>query len=644
MREEPKDNDELELENNPIFKGHNAIEITLIKVLAISWGIFQIYTAAKGTLAPLQQRGTYLFFTLILAFLIHDYGTPKSWVRKISYLLLIISIPVSVYPIIQSRHIMYTPGIYTKFEIIISILAIPIILEACRRTTGWSIPIVSFCFLLYAAIGHFLGPPWGHKFYPIDHIASVVYFSLEGVFGIALAVATNYVFMFILFGAFYQMSGGSELIVGLAKALMGQVRGGPAKIAVAGSCLFGSISGAGVANVAATGSITIPLMKRVGYKARFAAAVEAAASSGGQIMPPVMGGAAFVMADILGVPYWRIVVAAFLPALLYYWAVFESVDFEAGKNKLKGMSHEEIPDIKNVLKESWPSFIPLFLIIYFLAVFKQSPQRASLMGVAACSVIIFFRHKGNLKSKILKLIDVLEKGSLRAVIVSSAAACVGIIVGVIMMSGIGFKMGSMLADLSRGNVWILLFLAMISSLILGMGLPVTVSYLIVVFIVIRPLLEFGILPLIAHMFALFFAVMSNVTPPFAMAAVTAAGMAGSNPMKTGVLAFSFLIPSFVVAYSFVTRPELLLIGGSWPIAITYFLLTAIGITCFAASRAGYFIQEINWVERIILLILAFPLLFSNNLYVLAVVVGFFIVFFIFQYIKKRDSLVIKNNN
>src|SRR4030042_4953151 len=334
MKADSKDISRAELEGNSIFKGHNTAEKILIKVLAISWGIFQIYTAARGTLAPLQQRGTYLFFTLILTFLIYNYGSSKSWIKKISYLLVLISIPVSVYPIVQSRHIMYTPGLYTNFEILIAILAIPIILEACRRTTGDTIPIVSFCFLLYAALGHFISPPWGHKFYPISYVASVVFYSLEGIFGIALQVTCNYVFLFIIFGVAYEMAGGGELIIGLASALMGKVRGGPAKIAVAGSCLFGSISGSAVANVVATGSVTIPLMKRIGYKPIFAAAVEASASSGGQIMPPVMGGAAFVMADILGIPYWRIAVAAFLPALLYYWAIFEVVDFEAAKNKL----------------------------------------------------------------------------------------------------------------------------------------------------------------------------------------------------------------------------------------------------------------------------------------------------------------------
>lgn len=639
-----KNGNRLELQNNSIFNKNNIIEKKIVRFLAISWAIFQIYTAAMGTLAPLQQRGTYLFFTLVLTFLVYNNGESNGAFRKIGYFLIIISIPIAIYPIIQSRHIMYTPGIYTKFEIIISILAIPIILEACRRSTGWSIPIASFVFLLYASLGHFLGPPLGHKFYPIDHIASVVYFSLEGIFGIALAVAANYIFMFILFGALYTIAGGSELIVGLATALMGQVRGGPAKIATIGSCLFGSISGAGVANVAATGSVTIPLMKRVGYKPIFAAAVEAAASSGGQIMPPVMGGAAFVMADILGVPYWRIVTAAFLPALLYYWAVYESVDFEAGKNNLRGMPKETLPNLKDVLKKNWALFIPIFLIIYFLAVLQQSPQRASLIAVISCIIIIIIRHKGNIKDKIIKVMDSLAEASIRALTISSAAACVGIIVGVIMMSGIGFKMGSILTALSGGNIWILLFLAMISSLILGMGLPVTVSYLIVVFIVIRSLVNFGILPIIAHMFALFFAVMSNVTPPFAMAAVTAAGMAGSHPMKTGFLAFSFLIPSFVIAYSFVTRPELLLVGGNWLLAIIYFLFTAIGITCFSASRAGYFKEQLNIFERIILLILSFPFLFSNNKFILFMVTLSFIIFYFIhttriKRIKRKETII-----
>lgn len=613
----------------------------LIKLIAVCFTLFQLYTAFFGAFAPLQQRGVHLLFALILVFLIYRTGKAGSPINNLDYFFILAGLLSLGYVVLRARHIITTPGVYTKYEIFFAAVALVLILETCRRTSGLSIPIASGVFLLYAFFGHLLRPPLGHRLYDFEKVVTSIYYTTEGIFGIALSVSTNYIFIFVLFGVLYTLAGGGELIVGLATALMGHVRGGPAKIAVIGSCLFGSISGVGAANVVATGSITIPLMKRLGYRSRFAAATEAAASSGGQIMPPIMGGAAFIMADILSVPYWRVVTAAILPSLLYYWAIFESVDFEAAKYELQGICREECPDAGKILKEYWLLFIPILLIVFSLGVLKQSPMRSGLYGVISSIAIIAIRQKGSIKERVKFFYDALAEGALKAVSVAIACATVGIIVGVIMMSGIGFKLGGVVTTIAGGNVWLLLFLAMLASLILGMGLPVTVSYLIVVFIIINPLVEFGVLPLVAHMFALFYAVMSNVTPPFAVASVAAAGMAGSHPMKTGLLSFSFVIPSFLIAFSFVDRPELLLISEGAFYPILYFITAAIGISCFAASRTGYFRNKLNYFERFLLLVLSYFFIIGHDYYLMGIAA---VVFILILVLNSYKPVLFKKHN
>jgi TRAP transporter 4TM/12TM fusion protein len=607
----------------------------IIKIVAFFFTMFQLYTAGFGTLAPLQQRGVHLLFALILVFLIYRSSKKSRWFRLLDFLLIGASIVSVGYVVVQSRYITITPGIYAGFEVVFAAIALFLILEACRRTSGISIPIACGLFLVYAFFGHLLPPPFGHRLYSFERVVSFIYYTTEGTFGVALSVSTNYIFIFVLFGVLYTIAGGGDLIVGLASAVLGHVRGGPAKIAVIGSCLFGSISGIGAANVVATGSITIPLMKRLGYNSRFAAATEAAASSGGQIMPPIMGGAAFIMADILGVSYWRVVSAAILPSLLYYWAIFESVDFEAAKRNLRGLDINELPKAKDVLKAHWPLFIPVFMIVFSLGYMRQSPMRAGLYGVLSSLVIIAIKQRGSLKSRLLNFFDILSEGALKSVSVAMACAAVGTIVGVIMMSGIGFKLGSLATALSGGNVWILLVLAMVASLILGMGLPVTVCYLIVVFIVINPLITFGVPPLIAHFFALFFAVMSNVTPPFAVCAVAAAGLAGSHPMKTGILSFTFVVPSFIIAFSFISRPELLLITEGPFLPLLFLAAAALGITCFASGRIGYLVNRLGMVERLILIALTFSFTLGRNFYVIGVSLVVFIIIVVINVLKSR---------
>jgi TRAP transporter 4TM/12TM fusion protein len=556
-------------------------------------------------------------FTLMLVYLTMPAAKHRV-LRSLDLVFAVVGAFVAGYVTIFAGPLLYTPGKYTRLETWLAVIGLLLIAEGSRRATGLAIPIFSGLFFLYAIAGHLLSGPFSHRVYSFERTVNFLFYSLEGIFGVALGVSASYVFMFVLFGIVYAKAGGGEFLISLATSLLGHVRGGPAKMAVLGSCMFGSISGAAVANVVGTGSVTIPLMKKVGYRPHFAGAVEAAASSGGQIMPPVMGGAAFVMADILGISYWSVCKAALIPALLYYWAVYEAVDFQAAKHGLKGVPREEVPQLREVMRKYWPLTLPLVAMVAMLGILQQSPERAAVIAVGMCVVLIILKSAGSYVQRCKAVVRVIEEGAKDAVGIAATCACVGVIVGVIMMSGAGFKLAGILTALSGGNMWLLLVLAMTASLILGMGLPVTACYLLVVLMIIPPLLDFGIRPIVAHLFSLFFGVMSNVTPPFAMAAVAGAGLAGADPMRTGFQAFALVTPSFIVAYSFMSRPEILMEGGNWALTGVYTAAAALGVSCFAAAQIGYVNRHFNWFERVLLIALSVVFIISRDFLVLGV--------------------------
>lgn len=587
-------------------------------VVAIAWGTYQLWCAVFGSPTPLQHRATHLMFALAMVYLMKPSGRTRI-PRWVDMALVVVGVVVAGYVALNAQPLLFTPGKYTRLETWISVIALVVMMEGTRRSTGPAIPITCAIFFAYAAFGHLLSGPFSHRVYSFERIVNFLYYSLEGIFGVALGVSASYVFLFVLFGIVYSKAGGGEFLISLATSLMGHVRGGPAKMAVAGSCMFGTMSGAAVANVVGTGCVTIPLMKRVGYRPAFAGAVEAAASSGGQIMPPVMGGAAFVMADILGVSYWDVCKAALIPALLYYWAVFAAVDFEAAKHGLKGVPAEEIPSMKQVMRKYWPLTLPIIAMVGILAILQQSPERAAIAAIGICCVLIMIQSRGSLLKRFLAVVKAVEDGARDAVGIAITCACVGIVVGIIMMSGAGFKLANILTALAGGNMWLLLALAMVSSIVLGMGLPVTACYLLVVLMIIPPLIDFGIPPIAAHMFSLFFGIMSNVTPPFAMAAVAGAGLAGSGYLETGWQAFSLVIPSFFVAYAFMGKPEMLMSGG-WQAVIGYSLAAAVGVWCFAGAMIGHMSRHLRWLERALLLGVAVVLIISRRPLVLGAAV------------------------
>jgi TRAP transporter 4TM/12TM fusion protein len=409
-----------------------------------------------------------------------------------------------------------------------------------------------------------------------------------------MSISATLVFNFVLLGAFLKATGTGQFFIDVALALFGRVRGGPAKVAVVASSFFGSISGSAVANVVGTGSFTIPLMKSIGYRPVFAGAVEAAASSGGQIMPPVMGAAAFLMAELLEISYFTVVVAALIPAVLYYVAVFCAVDFEAARLGLRGLERGRMPSLGRLLRTRSYFLIPPVTLVYLMGLQHLSPSLAAFWTLWASVAVGLIRSETRLGLR--GLLATLREGALASLPIVAACAASGIILGVINLTGIGLRLSSVILKVAGGEVLILLFLTMITCLVLGMGLPVTASYLIPALIVGPAMADIGIPILAAHLFILYFGVISNVTPPFALAAYAGAGIAGSDPMRTGLLAFRLAIPGFILPYMFVHAPALIM-DGPWP-EICLAVVTAIaGVVLLTAALTGYWLAPCTPLER-----------------------------------------------
>lgn len=521
--------------------------------------------------------------------------------------LVLIAVTIGLGAYIAWNHIdlEWRVGDFEHYEIGFGVVAIFLVLEATRRTTGWALPIIGLAFLLYAYLGNHLPDLIAHRGYSVNRIFSQLYLTSEGIYGLPMRISATLIFNFVLLGAFLKETGAGQFFIDLALSLFGRVRGGPAKVAVVASSFFGSISGSAVANVVGTGSFTIPLMKSIGYRPIFSGAVEAVASSGGQIMPPIMGAAAFLMAELLEISYFTVVVAALIPAILYYVAVFCSVDFEAGRNNLKGLAPEQVPSFRTLIRTRWYFLIPPVTLVYLMGVQKYSPSMSAFWTLWTSIAVGMIRPETRLGLK--KFCVTLRDGALASLPIVAACATSGIILGVINLTGIGLRLSSIMVKLAGGEIFILLILTMITCLVLGMGLPVTASYLIPALIVGPALKEMGVLPIAGHLFILYFGVISNITPPFALAAYAAAGIAGSDPLRTGFLAFRLGIPGFILPFMFVYSPSLIM-EGSWPGILIAVTTAVAGVAFLSGSLGGYFLTHCNLTERLLLLLAAMVLI------------------------------------
>ena len=591
-----------------------------ITIVAILMSAFHLFTAWHGTLLAMKQRSLHLIFAFTLGFALYP-GFKKSSKDKIDitdWLLIILSVGVWGYIFFNVEAIALKGGQMSTTDMVLGVLSVLLTLEVTRRVVGPELPIVTIVFLLFAYFGRHMPGIFAHRGFNVTRIVSHMYMTTEGIMGTPLGVSSTFVFMFILFGSFLDKTGVGEFFIDFAYALTGSTRSGPAMTSVLSSGLMGSISGSSVANTVTTGAFTIPLMKSVGYKPHYAGAVEATASTGGQIMPPVMGAAAFIMADFTGFPYISIVKAAIIPAVLYYIAVGTMVHLEACKLGLKGMPRESLPKVSNILKKQGYLTLPLIAIIFML-VKQYPPTMAALtgivIGVIVAMTVSLIKKDNSFTPK--DILGAMEAGAKGAVGVACACACAGMIVGVVTLTGFGLKIAEVIVQIAQGRLIPTLLLTMISSIILGMGLPTTAKYIVLATMAVPAITKLGVNLMSAHLFILYFGVVADVTPPVALAAYAGAGIAGANSMKTGFQAFKLAIGAFIIPYIFVINPHLIMVDSIVGTTVNWLPVTAalptivtalIGTICLAGTVESYLFGNLRIWQRIILLLAAFALL------------------------------------
>ena len=573
----------------------------IINGICVLFAAFQLYTATFGILDAHLQRAIHLTFGFLLIFLL--YPTRQSWsktkMNPIDVLFALAGACSAMYIVYNYNELVLRAGMNTETDFIVDLIGTVLVFEAARRVVGWPMIIVALVFLLYAFFGPYVPGIMAHRGVGLEEMFDHLFFTTEGIFGTPMGVSSTFIYLFILFGAYLEATGLGKFFIDLANAIAGWAAGGPAKVAVLSSGLMGTVSGSSVGNVAGTGSFTIPMMKKLGYRPAFAGAVEAAASTGGQLMPPVMGAAAFLMAEFVGVPYFDVVKAAVIPAMLYYIGVWLGVHYEAKKFGLKGTPRDQLPKFKDLFLEKGHLAIPLIVIIYLL-VSGYTPMRAALAAIALSIICACLRKSTRISFK--QVIQGLIDGSKGVLGVLIACATAGIIIGVVTKTGVGLKVATALLDLAGGKLLPAMFFTMITSLILGMGVPTTANYVITSTIAAPALIQMQVPVLAAHMFAFYFGIVADVTPPVALAAYAGAGIAGANPMRCGVIAAKLAIAAFIVPYIFVLAPELLMINAT-AFTITYSALTAIiGMWGVSMSMIGFCQNLLNLPQRLAFLV------------------------------------------
>lgn len=604
----------------------------LVGGLLIALSLFHYYTAGFGLLQETMHRGIHLSFVLGLVFLVfpvtkRGYSQPArsgllrplgialpDWLLAATAVVAVMHIPL-----IPLDDLAFRVGNPTTLDVVLGGLLIAALLEATRRSLGVPLPIIALIFMAYALWGPYMPGILVHPGASFPQLVDHLYLTTQGIYGVALGVVATYVFHFVLFGVFATRIGLGQLFLDCAAWVAGRYAGGPAKVSIFGSALFGMISGSSVANTVTVGSLTIPAMIRLGYKRHFAAAVEATASTGGQITPPIMGAAAFLMIEFLNLPYTTIILAAIVPAFMHFFGVFIQVHFEAKRNGLRGLEPHEMPDVKAALKRDWPTAIPLVVLITLLMV-GYTPYLAAFWGITLCVAVGLLNPRNRMS--LTDIAEGLRDGAKYALAVGAAAATVGIVVGVVTLTGVGFKvsfivtstaatMAAWMADvlpvmLASPQALTLLFTLLMTGIVcilMGCGIPTTANYIIMATIAAPALGLLGVEPIVAHFFVFYYGVLADITPPVALAAYAAAGMANADPFRTGNTAFRLGLGKVLVPFVFVFSPSLLLVtkGFNWPDFVLAFTGCVIGITCLGAGISGWMLTGLrNW-ERLVLL-------------------------------------------
>lgn len=577
---------------------------TLIFGVAVAFSLFQVYTAGFAVLPEMVHRSYHLLFVIVLGFLTYDVKGQKNSGTSLMDWLLIAAGLISVgYVILNHDSIIlrfpYASPV-SRTQLWLGILLALVILELSRRIIGWPLPIVALTAIIYGLWGQHIPGAFGHGGVRLDRLIESFYLSFDGIFGLAIGVSSTLVFMFLVFGAFLDKSGTGEFFMDLSKAAVGTKRGGPAKIAVLASAFFGSISGSAVANVVSTGNFTIPLMKRVGYSPAYAGAVEAVASTGGQLMPPIMGAAAFIMADYLGIPYMQLVKHAVIPALLYFIAVGFMIHFRALRLDLRGIPRHELPSLRKVVKEGFHLLLPVVLIVYFILA-GYTPTNAAFW--ASVSVVLVSALKPQTRMNFRTIVDALADAGHTAVSVAVACATAGLIIAVVRMTGLGLQFSSLVVSLAGGRPFLGLVMVMLASLVLGLGLPTTASYVIQAALAAPALVELGFSHIAAHLFVFYFACIAVITPPVALAAYAAASIAGANPMEVGFIAFRLGVAAYIVPFMFVYSPALLMQGGAGRVILAL-VTSLVGTLALASASEGWLFGRLGAPGRVLLALAA----------------------------------------
>lgn len=578
-------------------------------VLGLTYTFFHMYTALQGPFPAYQQRVIHLSFALAMASLLK----PVVPIRKLfgfplALTMVFVMLGIGFYGFNLFSTLWLRAAEPRLLDLIVGGLLIFFLIDSTRRMIGWPLPILAILSIIYAVFGQVMPGIIAHRGYDFARLIDMMFLGTSGIFGTPLGVSSTYIAIFVIFAAIFDAFGAGKVFIDATQAIIGWSRGGAAKVAVLASALFGTISGSAIANTVATGAFTIPLMKKTGFKPHFAAAVEAAASGGGQLMPPVMGAAAFIMADILG-SYQLVLRSGIIPALLFFVAIFIIIDLEAAKTGLKGIEKSKLPVLTKVLLQGWYLLIPIAVLIYMLVIAQYSPPKSAIWSIITLLIVVFVNLKK--RPSIEFMLHSFSKASEGIVSVALTTACAGILIGVLFLSGLGFKLSSVLITISGGNVLILLFFTMIASIVLGMGMPTSGAYVILAILVAPALVDMGLSKIAAHFFVFYFGIMANVTPPVAIAAYAAAGIAGADAMRTGFTAWRLSLVGFLLPFMFALNPALLAEGSLTDIFISV-TITIVGIFALAAMLQAYFLGRLYFWQRVILFIGSLSLLFAER--------------------------------
>jgi TRAP transporter 4TM/12TM fusion protein len=563
-------------------------------LVAVAMSLYHMYVAAFGPPEALIFRATHLLFALTLVYLLFPARPqgPPAW-RLLDLALLAAGWGFLLHLFLNyeymTNRIIYIDDL-TVADKVYAVLALVVVLDATRRVIGWALPLTAMCFLAYAA---FFTNVTGQV------LLEQLYLSTEGIFGSTLAVSASYVMLFVLFGAFMERSGTGQLFMDFALSLTGHTAGGPGKVAVVSSSLFGTVSGSAVANVMVDGPITIPLMKRTGFRPPFAAAIESVASTGGQIMPPIMGAAAFVMAEFLAVSYLQVTIWAVIPALLYYLAVFFAVHFEARRSGLAGVPRAELPRLGRVMIDRGHLFLPILIILVGLTLGYSAPLCA-LAGALSCLPTALLRSTTRAGIGWHTVIEALEDGARNTLAVAMACACAGIVIGCVSITGLGIVFTQFVIALSQDSLLLALVLTAMAGIVLGMGMPTTPAYIVMVALLVPALIKLGAVTPAAHMFAFYFAILSAITPPVALAVFAAAGLAKANIWQSGFTAMRVAAPAYIVPFMFVYEPALLM-QGEWTVVLTSVASAVVGVIALAGGLFGYLVGPCSPWQRTLLI-------------------------------------------